>query len=460
MTTPLPVTRVDSLLLENFRSFAGLKIDFHENLTVLTAPNGGGKTAVLDALAVAWMPFLSTMESRAQSPGFSHADIRRVISPDRTMEPVLPTSFMATGMVDGRRTVWSRELASDRPHARTTRMEAAELFKVAEHLRLEVQEYAQEKRPSPPTLPVFCYYGTGRLWGATRRTGRRSSASTSRTSGYADALSSASRFVHFVDWFERYSREAQHEVQTHRESPHNPRARLGIIRKAVGRLLRPSRWAGLDWDFALETLAAVHPELGRLPVENLSDGVRTMIGLGGDLAHRIARLNPHLGDDAASLTPGVVLVDEVDMHLHPVWQQVVLDGLREAFPAVQFIVTTHSPQVLSTVAKESIRILRLSDGKGTAEQPPEQTRGTESADVLATVMGASPRPPVEEARLLEEYHAKIQAGELDAPEILEVRRRLEEHFGAAHALIRDCDRVIRLETMKRKLLAKRDSPLE
>ena len=72
----------------------------------------------------------------------------------------------------------------------------------------------------------------------------------------------------------------------------------------------------------------------------------------------MVRLNPDLGINAVLKTPGIVLIDEVDMHLHPSWQQTVLYDLRKAFPLVQFIVTTHSPQVLTTVPPQSIRALR------------------------------------------------------------------------------------------------------
>jgi predicted ATP-binding protein involved in virulence len=97
-----------------------------------------------------------------------------------------------------------------------------------------------------------------------------------------------------------------------------------------------------------------------------------------DLAHRCVRLNPHFGAEAAVRSPGLVLIDEVDMHLHPAWQQSVLAALRRAFKNMQFIVTTHSPQVISTVPARCIRIL---DGAAVASAPPG-TQGAESSRVL------------------------------------------------------------------------------
>jgi predicted ATP-binding protein involved in virulence len=124
-----------------------------------------------------------------------------------------------------------------------------------------------------------------------------------------------------------------------------------------------------------------------------------MIALIADIARRCASLNPHLGEEAATRTPGVLLIDEVDMHLHPRWQQLVIDLLRQTFPCLQMILSTHSPHVLSTVDKESIRVIRLRDSRGLVETPKFQTRGVQSADVLASIMEVDPTPQLREAQL-------------------------------------------------------------
>lgn len=86
---------------------------------------------------------------------------------------------------------------------------------------------------------------------------------------------------------------------------------------------------------------------GPRPVGLLSDGYRSTVALFADLARRCAILNPHLLEKAAEKTPGIVLIDEVDLHLHPSWQRRLIADLRKAFPAIQFVLTTHSPQVIS-----------------------------------------------------------------------------------------------------------------
>ena len=189
-----------------------------------------------------------------------------------------------------------------------------------------------------------------------------------------------------------------------------------------------------------------------MPVSTLSDGIRVIISLVGDIAHRCVRLNPHFGSDAAKLTPGVIMIDEVDMHLHPEWQQLVLNALSDAFPLIQFIVTTHSPQVLTTVKRESIRILAQdADGVWSADMPDEETKGDESATVMATVMGVDPVPQVSEAVDLDLYRQLIQLQQQDTDDANALRRKLDAHFGPRHHLILDCDRMIRLAKFKAKL---------
>jgi predicted ATP-binding protein involved in virulence len=181
----------------------------------------------------------------------------------------------------------------------------------------------------------------------------------------------------------------------------------------------------------------------------LSDGVRNMIALVADLAHRCVRLNPHFGEAAARLTPGILLIDEVDMHLHPRWQQLVVELLQKAFPAMQMVLSTHSPHVLSTVDVTSIRVIRLRDGQGVIETPTFQTRGVESADVLASIMGVDPVPQVEQAVWLSSYRARIEDGDVDTTEAISLRAKLVDHFGLEHPLMLECDRLIRFQAFKR-----------
>jgi len=91
-----------------------------------------------------------------------------------------------------------------------------------------------------------------------------------------------------------------------------------------------------------------------MPFEMLSDGYKNIVRLSADIAYRAIKLNPHLGENAVKETEGVVLIDEIDMHLHPNWQKTVISDLKRTFPKIQFIVTTHSPFIVQSLRADEI----------------------------------------------------------------------------------------------------------
>jgi predicted ATP-binding protein involved in virulence len=177
-----------------------------------------------------------------------------------------------------------------------------------------------------------------------------------------------------------------------------------------------------------------------------------MIGLAGDIAHRAVRLNPHLGAGAAARTPGLVLVDEVDMHLHPSWQQTVVPTLREAFPAMQLVVATHSHIVVSTVPSRCVRIL---GDDGSVTTPSAETQGYDSPFALGVVFGVNSAPPVEIARVLARYRALVEQAQADTEEAAALRARLLDHFGARHPAMLEVDGLRRLQAWRARAAAGR-----
>jgi len=449
MTSNERPTRLKHLMLWNYRCFPELDVTFHPALTVVVAPNGSGKTALLDAVAIALRLFVDTLQARPSSSGFHPDDVRLQIGPDSTMSPVLPTSIAASGSVGGIELRWTLARYSDRRHAKTKFDNATSLKDAATALREHLQDFNDSKRSDSPVFPIVAYYGTGRLFGAHRLTKTKIEGGTNRLRGYEDCLSSASRYKYFEDWFERFSRVAQQERADGKPSPHAPKEKLEAVTSAVNSLLAPSGWRNLSWDFAEDQIVATHPEHGTLPVDHLSDGIRNMIGMVGDIAHRCTRLNPHLGSQAARQTHGIVMIDEVDMHLHPEWQQVVIQSLQDAFPLLQFIVTTHSPQVLTTVKSENIRVLgRDAAGAWEALPPPQEIKGVESAVALNTVMRVNPIPPVDEAKWLTDYVAHVENSSHTSAEAVALREKLHQLYGPTHPVILDVDRLIRFQAFK------------
>ncbi len=461
MTLPSTL-RLDRLVLRNFRCFADCSVDLHPQLTVLVAENGRGKTAVLDAIGISLGLFVDTIAGTRQSHGFERSDVRLARTANGSMLPALPVELTASGSADGNRLSWRRALNGTGVRARTTTKDAETLRAAAEQLRQRLEGFASGGREQPPPLPLVAFYGTGRLWSEHRLTeGKRleDGSALGRRAGYLDSLSSSSSFKAFVAWYEATSNAARSGTAVAYGPNERPEKLLAAVREATRTVLEPTRWRDIDWEFPpLDEygapkgpgyLVVEHEDHGRLPLSMLSDGVRNMIALVADLAHRCVRLNPHFGEAAAGLTPGILLIDEVDMHLHPRWQQRVVELLQKAFPAMQMVLSTHSPHVLSTVDVSSIRVIRVRDGQGELETPTFQTRGVESADVLAFIMGVDPVPQVEQAIWMSNYRALIEDGTAEGTEALALRTKLVDHFGSKHPLMLDCEKLIRFQAFKR-----------
>ncbi|EHZ2540206.1 AAA family ATPase [Vibrio parahaemolyticus] len=151
------------------------------------------------------------------------------------------------------------------------------------------------------------------------------------------------------------------------------------------------------------------------------------MALVADIARRLTLLNPK------SLSPlegsGIVLIDEIDLHLHPSWQQKIIQRLESTFPHIQFVVTTHSPQVCHTVDSSSIWLLK--DGK--KYRAPKGTRGAVSSWVLKNLFEVDVRPPDDEiTQNLKRYRELVYDDKYDTVDALELKKQLSRHFGSAY----------------------------
>ena len=449
MTSNNPL-RVDRLSLLNFRCFTDCTIELHPELVVLVAENGRGKTAILDAVRIALGFFVDTLAGTNQIPGFTRTDIRLVQGENGVMAPALPTKFIAEGFVVGERMSWSRARTGYVPRSRTTKKEAENLRQAAIQLRKDIEISVNTADGNARVLPLVAFYGTDRLWNGqylTKTTSRLDRTANRRLDGYSDCLSLGSSFKGLIDWYQQKAHEIRDPAFS-TELAANLRL-LAAVKEAMRVVLEPTQWSDIEWDFERNLLVVKHPDHGSLPLSTLSDGVRNTIALIADIARRCATLNSHLGDYAVLRTPGVLLIDEVDMHLHPRWQQLVIGLLQAAFPALQMILSTHSPHVLSTVDVASVRVITLNHGHGESRVPPFQTRGVESADVLARVMDVDPVPQVEQALWLSNYRAIVQESEYESPDARSLWNKLVSHFGENHPVLIEVDTLRRLQDFKR-----------
>lgn len=454
--------RLTQLHIQNYRCFDDLIVPLHPELTVLIAPNGAGKTTLLDAARVALWPFVKGFDLGSQagkSADIHPLDVRLARQADGNMEPQLPSRITASGQwaVDVHEEVsWAQTRKSIKASTRTLGDDSAKrLTAHAGELQRQVREGVSL------TLPLVSYLGTSRLWFEGRFTSNAEDITLnqneySRTSGYLNCLAYSSSFKAFTAWYGWVCR-AHLESQIAAFQSGQPLDETGqrfaqaveVVKTAVDALIKESTgWHGLEYSQRHhQQLVMQHPQHGVMSVDMLSDGLRNTIALVADLAFRAFKLNPHLGAGAAQETPGVALIDEVDMFLHPSWQQNILQALRKAFPRVQFIVSTHSPQVLTTVASDSVRILR--DGR--VHAAPAGTEGAEPGRLLTTALGLnSVRPPHNAAtQELQAYLALVDQDLWNSPEALALRARLDARYQGNEPALLEAD--LRIENRKWEL---------
>ena len=456
--------KINILELNNFRAFKHFKCKFGTGVNVLVGLNGFGKTSILDAIAIGYGQFVGGFET-SKDRGILNSDIRlakHAIVADEidtggefadagqfTMERQFPVKVQVTIHDTADYNFPSSWLRSRNTlKGRTTQVK--ELKIIAQNLQKSVQN--NEK----VTLPLLSYYGTGRLWKEKRLTEKKNPAQkiNSRLDGYLDCLDPESTYSAFAQWLRietiaDYERKMQiielHGLEGAIVYGSTIRSKLlKAITNAVNTVLAPSGWSNIRYSATVEEVIATHQDQGDVPVSYLSDGVRNMLGMVADIAYRAVRLNPHLAENAVKETSGIVLIDEVDMHLHPQWQQLVLQNLSEAFPNIQFIVTTHSPQVLSTVKQEQIRVLpEIAAGEFEALPPIGETLGKPSNYVLTQTLNVDARPPLRQVELFEEYMLLINSGLGKGGQALEKRQQLEDLLGREHEDLVHADRVLK-----------------
>ena len=201
-----------------------------------------------------------------------------------------------------------------------------------------------------------------------------------------------------------------------------------MISNALADALEMTGWYLLDCDFSEKTIWVMNPQTKeKVDIHSLSAGNRIVIGVVGDIVHRCCVLNPHLGLDVLKTTPGIVMIDEIELHLHPSWQQQILPTLQKIFPRIQFIVTTHSPQVVSSIPQECVRIL----ANRTVAKLSSQTQGVESQNILAEIFGTDPAPQDDEFVKMRNEYARMEAyGEADTSKGKQLYEKRAAHYGA------------------------------
>lgn len=369
--------RIDRLTIQNFNGFKYREFDFNSHFNLVVGDNAAGKSSLLDALAISVGSWFLGIRGLEKGPGIDADEVRVAAYhhlDSYTFEKQFPARIESQGLVMGKPIGWVREL--QREGGRTTSVDARAVSDAASDAERRV------RAGEDVTLPLICTYGTERLWFEKSHRQRKTGGSgagqmPSRFDGYRDCFDFTIQETALIEWI-----RDQATVSLMRKGPIALEAvRSSIIGCVEGAL--SLYYDGRYKDLVVMMDTPYGPQL----FKNLSDGQRIMLTLVGELARRTVTLNPHLGTDALRETPGVVLIDELDLHLHPKWQRRVIGDLKKTFPSLQFITTTHSPQLIGEAMPDEVRVL---DQDGTTSTPP-RSFGIDSSRVLEEVMGATSR---------------------------------------------------------------------
>jgi predicted ATP-binding protein involved in virulence len=386
--------RIDRLEIENFKKYAKQGFDFNPKFTLLVGDNGSGKTTILDALAVAsgiWLVRPPDTEVQNSKRPLRKSEIRLVSERvgDRVQFKQMPfAAVTAKGkLADEEGVEWTR---LNRGSNTTNESQAKRALKIVESV------YARVRQGEKILCPVLAYYGAGRAWlpSNKRWTVTRPKNLNRRWSAFYDCFSERIRFTDLHEWFFR-------ETLASVNRGGQMRPGFEAVKRAVLRCVPEADDLWYDHE-----LRQSGEEAGQIvlsikgnaqPFNNLSAGQRMMLALIADLAIKAVTQNAFLlppdkletGDDLPLVlrnSPGVVLIDELDLHLHPKWQRRVASDLKNTFPSIQFICTSHSPQVIGEVKPEEVRFL-----EGDGATMPTRTLGIDSDRVLDELMGGSSR---------------------------------------------------------------------
>lgn len=431
--------KLDSLELYEFRRYRKLSVEFEPDLTVIIGENGAGKTSIVESIARVLSWFGSRIV-KANSNGLhvlesdinTHAkDYAQVVGSFSLNEQTsFKTSMVKT--VDG----WTGDISSDLMVS--TRL--GELYRLL----------VADQENSNLQLPVFAYYAVDRALGNYSRVVAEKDVKTfftSRFNGYKELSGASAKVDSFLARYVELFNLAESE-----SAASDYKAKLQLVKEAIESAVPYINNLSVDRSSG-RTEVKLYNFGNQIDFSQLSQGQKTLAALVGDLALRMLTLNPAMVNPLHA--HGIVLIDEIDLHLHPRLQQTVLLNLSKTFKKVQFIVTTHSPHVLSTVDKCCIRILGF-EGDGTAyvQEPDFQTKGVISSMVLEQLMGTHSVPEIEESKWITDYSKLIAAGRWET-EGNELKELLFQHFGSQHPVIQDLDAQIRLQQFKARVKQKR-----
>lgn len=400
---------IKTIGIENFKGIEKCQLSFKKGFNLIIGENGKGKTSILEAVSIGISGFLSGIPAAKVNPRqFSMDEVRTVYIPqgDGAYVPHYDwPQVCMTADINGTEYSWTREKRRASAQTITTPRDICHL---AENLVFDTES----------VLPVISYQSAARVWAQKRKKQYDVSfrIKLNRSAGYIDCLSDESSIKTMLEWCSKMEQIAWQKGKPVREYEAVKKA----VALAMGKIECQDVYVFYDKQ-SEELLYQMKNTV--IPISMLSAGYQSLIWMIFDIAYRMAVLNPVFVEDICE-TPGLVLIDELDVHLHPSWQWQVIDVLRYVFPNVQFIATTHSPIIIASA--KNVWCMNIED----MDMPVCATNGygLEVNYILKNMQNAEDLPKII-VDLLKKFYEQIDKMQFDDAETIlaELQKEIGEN---------------------------------
>lgn len=430
--------RVRHLKIQGYRGIPSLDLDFgSKGPAVLIGVNGSGKTSILNCISSLLQIFVDRLKGVDNSGKFIFSEDDLTIG-DKT--GYLRNEISLSHAIEGARL--NRNFENKDDEDLTTFSGGLSLGDLGYYPQNSLEELDpinlriknQLRINENFNLPVMISYPVNRAFSLKASIDLLTDDSgQSQLKTYDNALlGGQTNFADFFNWY-KYREDIENEQRISSNIDHRDRF-LEAVRKSIEELIPGFRNLRIR---RLPLRMTISKNGKELSIDQLSDGEKCLLAMVGDLARRLSIANPGLKDPL--LGTGIVLIDEIELHLHPQWQRGMIPSLTKIFPNCQFIVTTHSPQVLSDVRPENIYILSSTE-HGVSVSHPDISLGRDSNQILEEIMGVSERP-VNIKNDLKLLFRLIDQGDLDKAR--EYQKELEGIIGSDDPEFAKADILIR-----------------
>ncbi len=402
-----------SISIINFRRFAAFECSFDPRFTLLMGPNGSGKSSLLRAMHVALRSLFSSLNVPMPDL-FEESSVRRMESVDPADEswrtPQYPSRIKLWVELDRTERVFAAErlAANNREYVCSDGDRAASLDAMAAARALGPAWFDPAASTASPLIARFGPSGSteaGVLNGVQKPFSTKQEIWQRFDSDIVNANGLA-------QWFQ------YNELRTLQEG--KPPLMYRLAKAAV---LGAIHAEDIRYVVRDNQLMLLHRDHGWRPYGELSDGQRRLAAIFSELALRCASLNSQLGEDAIAATPGIVTIDELDLHLYPAWQRCVVPDLLRVFPKLQFIATSHSPFLLQA-AFESGRVVDMRNGQFV------DPGDTSIEDITEGVMGVAQPQRGQRFQALQalaaDYLALLESSPSSPEELSRVKHQLDD----------------------------------